>query len=357
MPTSADAPSRMARIQASGLRILEEHEAAERKRVEKFGHIRPAIHADYRGYKVVAIGDQVVFSKAWRTFPDFLADYIKRALKPAWGKAEIVKPLVQRHPIMQWYDGMCRFQKSVQAGADGLFGFVPNGPTRAYLLLAYDLYTLRHHMALQASVVKRLKHQDQFQGSRHELFAAATCIRAGYDIEYEDDRDGTRKHPELIATHRTTGQKVAVEAKSRRRAGVLAYPGTRQPSESLRAGIRRLLKDALTKPVLHPYAIFLDLNLPPFDGHLLDTPWFPEIGDTVAALGDKAGDQDPFNLIVFSSQPDHYRTDDAPATGGQILSIVGRNPRILASHPEAITAIHEAANKFGVLPNTFEEAE
>ena len=212
----------MARVRASGLRIPKEHEAAERKRVGKFGHIRPAIHADYRGCKVVAIGDQVVFSKAWRTFPDFLADYIKRVLKPAWGKAEIVKPLVQRHPIMQWYDGMCRFQKSLQAGADGLFGFVPNGPTRAYLLLAYDLYTLRHHMALQASVVKRLKHRDQFQGARHELFAAATCVRAGYDIEYEDERDGTRKHPELIATHRATGQKVAVEAKSRHLPGVLA---------------------------------------------------------------------------------------------------------------------------------------
>lgn len=258
---------------------------------------------------------------------------------------------------MQWYDGMCRFQQKLQAGPDGLFGFVPNGPTRAYLLVAYDLYTLRHHMALQAAVVKRLKHKDQFQGTRHELFAAATCIRAGYEIAYEDERDPTRRHTELIATHRRTGQEIAVEAKSRHRPGVLAYPGERQPIDALRAGIRRLLKDALAKPVAHPYAIFFDLNLPPFDGQLLDTPWFPEIGDAVADLGDKAGDQDPFNLIVFSNQPDHYRTDDAPAKGGQILSIFGRNPRILASHPEAMTAIHEAANKFGRLPNSFEEAE
>ncbi len=297
--------------------------------MEKFGHVRAAIHADYRGYKVVAIGDQVLFSRAWRTFPDFLADYIKRVLDPAWGKSEIAKPFAQRHPIMQWYDGMCRFQQKLPAGPDGLFGFVANGPTRAYLLLAYDLYTLRHHMALQAAVVKRLKHQDQFQGARHELFAAASCIRAGYALEYENERDGTRKHPELIATHRPTGQKVAVEVKSRHRAGVLAHPGERQPGEALRAGIRGLLKDALTKPVTHPYAIFFDLNLPPFDGHLLDTPWFPEIGNTVANIGDQAGNHDSFNLIVFSNQPDHYRTDDAPATGGQILSVVGRNPKSL----------------------------
>jgi hypothetical protein len=346
----------MARIQASGLRILKEHEAAERKRLGKFGHVRPAIHADYRGYKVVAIGDQVVFSKAWRTFPDFLADDIKHVLEPAWGKTEIAKPFHERHPIMQWYDGMCRFQQKLQAGPDGLFGFVPNGPTRAYLLLAYDLYTLRHHMALQAAVVKRLKHQRQFQGARHELFAAATCIRAGYDLEYEDERDSTRKHTELIATHRSTGQKAAIEAKSRHRPGVLAHPGKRQPSEALRAGIKWLLKDAVAKPVTHPYVIFFDLNLPPFDGNLLDTPWFPEIGNTVADIGDRGGNHDPFNLIVFTNQPDHYRTDDAPAAGGQIVSMVGRNPRIPASHPEAVGAIHEAANKFGTIPNTFEEA-
>lgn len=357
METSTGIPARAAWIQARGERILKEHEAAEQRRVEKFGHVRPAIHTNYCGYKVVSIGDQIAFSKAWRTFPDFLADYIKQVLEPAWGKAEIAKPFEARHPIMQWYDVMCSFQQNLQPGTDDLVGFVPNGPTRAYLLLAYDLYTLRHHMALQAAVVRRLKHRDQFQGARHELFTAATCIRADYEIAYEDEGDTTRSHTELIATHRPTGQMIAVEAKSRHRPGVLGYPGERQPIDVLRAGIRRLLKDALAKPVAHPYVIFFDLNLPPFEGQLLTTPWFREIGGTVADLGDKAGNQDAFNLIVFSNQPDHYRTDHAPATGGQILSVVGRNPRIAVAYPTAIKAIHEAASKFGAIPNSFEETE
>lgn len=346
----------MARIQAKGQRILRELEAAKRKRIEKFGYIRSAIHADYREYKVVAIGGQVVFSKAWRTFPDFLADDIKRVLEPDWGQTEIAKPFQERHPIMQWYDGMCRFQQNLQPDADGLLAFVPNGPTRAYLLLAYDLYALRNHMALQTAVVSRLKHRDQFQGARHELFAAANCIRAGYDLKYEDERDNTRKHPELIATHRSTGQKVAVEAKSRHRPGVLAFPGQLEPLETITAGVRNLLKKALAKPVSHPYVIFVDLNLPPFRENLIETQWFPEIGNAVADLGAEADNRDPFNLIVFSNQPDHYRTDEAPAVGGQLMSVLGRNPQIPATHPEAIAAIHEAANKFGTLPNTFEEA-
>lgn len=357
MPTSADVPTRIARIQEQGLRMLKEHKAAEKTRLDKFGHVRAAIHADFKGYKFVAVGSELHYSNKWRTFPDFLAYYMKRVLDPAWGKAEIAKAVEQRHPIMQWYDRMCRFQQKPHPGADGLFGFIPNGPTRAYLLLANDLYTLRHHMALQAAVVKRLKHAGQFQGARHELFAAATCIRAGYEIDYEDEHDPTRRHVELFATHRPTGQKIAVEAKSRHRPGVLGRRGSPESPDAMRVGIYGLLKNALDKPVSYPYVIFVDLNLPPFDGRLLETPWFPEIGDAVADLGDKAGAQDPFNLVVFSNQPDHYRADDTRAAGGQIVSMVGRNPHIPASHPEAIAAIHEAANKFGVLPNSFEEAE
>ena len=349
------AQPRAPQISPSVMRVVREREQAERNRREKFGEIRPVISADFKGYKFVGVGSELLYSNQWRTFPDFLADYIKRVLNPAWGKAELAKPLDERHVIMKWYDGMCRYQQKQQRGADGLYGTVPNGPMRAYLLLSYDLYALQHHSKLQAAVVKRLKHRDQFQGARHELFAAATCIRAGYDIEYEDEGDSSRKHPELIATHRPTGQKVAVEAKSRHRPGVLGYPGHPQSTDTLRAGIERLLKDALAKPVSHPYAIFFDLNLPPFSGHAFRAPWFEEVGDSVAKIGDAHGAGDPFNLIVFSNQPDHYLDTEIPSPGGSILSVVGRNPRVAAAHPEAIVAIHEAAQKFGAIPNSFEE--
>jgi hypothetical protein len=35
------------------------------------------------------------------TFPDFLGEYMKRKLGSDWGNAEIVKPLAERHPLMQ----------------------------------------------------------------------------------------------------------------------------------------------------------------------------------------------------------------------------------------------------------------
>lgn len=329
--------------------------ANERERRARFGEFRPVIQTDHKGYKFVAVGSELLYSKQWRTFPDFLADYIKHVLSPAWGKAELAKPLDARHEIMKWYDGMCRYQQKQQFGADGLYGTAPNGAMRAYLLLAYDLYALQHHSKLQAGVVKRLKHKDQFQGARHELFAAATCVRAGYDIEYEDEGDGSRQHPELIATHRATGQMVAMEAKSRHRPGILGRPGEPQPAKSLRAGIERLLRDALAKPVSHPYVIFFDLNLPPSSGHVFRAQWFEEVGDSVAKIGDSHGAGDSFNLIVFSNQPDHYLDSEIPSPGGTILSVVGRDPRVPTAHPEAITVIHDAAQKFGNIPNSLEE--
>ncbi len=112
--------------------------------------------------------------------------------------------------------------------------------------------------------MRRLQHKDQFQGARHEAFVAATCIRAGYDIDYEDESDGTTRHVEFTATHRATGQKVSVEAKSRHRPGVLGREGTSVGSELVDAGIQRLIADALRKPASEPLVIFLDLNLPPY---------------------------------------------------------------------------------------------
>ena len=62
--------------------------------------------------------------------------------------------------------------------------------------------------------------------------------------------------------------------------------------------------------------LFIDLNLPPSHELLAEKPWFKEVMDTVAKLGDKHGQRDPFNLIVFSNYRDsaiakYFRGDAA----------------------------------------------
>lgn len=235
---------------------------------------------------------------------------------------------------MQWYDSMCRHQAKQVPSPDGVYAMVPNGATRAYLLFSYYLYTLRQHSALQKSIIERLKHKDQFQGARHELFAAATCIRAGYTIEFEDESDRSQKHSEFVATHRHTKQSICVEAQSRHRQGVLGVPGTRSPDDEVRVRVRGLLNSALKKPASRPFVIFLDLNLPPSSPVPLTQEWFQKIGEPILRDREKEGANDPWNLLVFSNFPDHYVNDEQPAPSGYAVGLVGRNPRVAAAHQE-----------------------
>src|SRR5207248_11418702 len=81
------------------------------ERVRKFGHVRPPVVADHQGYKFVAVNNSLHYAKNWRTFHDFLTNYIATVLTREWGNAEIAKPFEERHPIMQWYHLLCDFQK------------------------------------------------------------------------------------------------------------------------------------------------------------------------------------------------------------------------------------------------------
>lgn len=50
---------------------------------------------------MVAVGNTVHWSTNWKTFPDFLMDYIKGKLGKDWITAEIAKAPQQQHPLVQ----------------------------------------------------------------------------------------------------------------------------------------------------------------------------------------------------------------------------------------------------------------
>lgn len=329
----------------------------ESRRRQLFGEVRPFIHADCRGEKWIAVGNEFHHSKDWKTPIDFLNYYLKYRFTPEWGNQEIAKPLSERHPVMQWYDSMCRLQAEQSPKEGGVFGVNPNGAMRTYILLSYDLYTLRHHRSLQQSLINRLKHIDQFQGARHELFAAATCIRAGFTIDFEDETDPSSKHVEFVAIHTITGQKVSVEAKSKHRDGVLGRSGIRTPDDEVRALANRLIKKALDKPAKHPLVIFLDLNLPPSSPVPMTLEWFQKITEPIVQDRQKEDDKDPWNLLLFTNFPDHYADHVGPPPSGYSVGLFGKEPSIVADHPAAIESIFDAALKFGNVPNTFDDLQ
>lgn len=332
------------------------HPGGARERLAKYGRVRPIIHGDSHGNKLVAVGNELHWSPAWRTFPDFLNDYLKRRLGSAWGQKELDKPADQQHPLVRLFVRMSTTWNAQERDVDGLFKAVPSGPMLSWLGVAYDVYILRHHDALQDRLVARLKNSQQFQGARHELFVAAMFIRAGFTLAYENERAGERRHPEFIATHSGSGLLVAVEAKSRHRRGVLGTPGQPSIEATTRADVKGLLEDAFGKRPDYPYVICLDVNLPQHAGAVLEQPWLHEVASELSAFEAAFPDEpDPYTALLCTNHPFHYGDDDQPALATAAATIMAKRP--LHPFPDLTIplALQSAAENFPRIPNTFDE--
>ena len=201
------------------------------------------------------------WSTKWKTFPDFLIDYIKGKLGPDWIKTEIAKSAGQQHPLMQWALRLTEYQKQTIKNPGQVVSAPMSGVVAAYLGTAYALYLLEHNVELQERLLKRLKDVGQFQGAYYELLVANILIRAGFKLALEDETDGKNKHCEFAAISGTTGKRYWVEAKMRSVAGMLGKTSADGGADD--KPLARLiphLNDALAKPAADDRLIFIDVN-------------------------------------------------------------------------------------------------
>ena len=119
-----------------------------------------------------------------------------------------------------------------------------------------------------------MKDIKQFQGARYEIFVAASFIKAGFNIEFEDETNRSVSHCEFVATHEESKTKYSVEAKSRHRAGYLGQEGSRRKPDEIRLRIGTLLREALSKEASHTRIVFIDINMPPEEGLPFEKKWF-----------------------------------------------------------------------------------
>jgi hypothetical protein len=250
---------------AEAIRLpLEKHEAQERIRQAQQGRGRPIISVKTNEHQVVAVGNQLHFSKTWKTFIDFLGHYIKLKMTPEWGNAEIAKPLEERHTIMQWYDAVCRVQaKSItKPGEPAQMEII--GVLACYYGLAYALYLIEHNVELQSRMISRLKDRSNFQGAYYELMVARVLIAAGFELTLEDEVDRSSQHCEFAAISKDTGQKFWIEAKMRSVTGLLGKNDTdgvdAKTAENPISHLVKHLHAALRKPADDQRMIFIDLN-------------------------------------------------------------------------------------------------
>jgi hypothetical protein len=181
-----------------------------------------------------------------------------------------------------------------------------DGNGAAWIRFAYDLFTIRDNAKLENDLKERLLSHEAFQAARYELKVAAICATAGFDLQFEDEKDNSRRHPEFVGTDRLTGAKIAVEAKSRHRKGVLGFSGGINQAPGTTVGVRKNILEAFKKNSSLPFYVFIDANLPPADEPTMGR-WEDELAQTLQDL-DAEGylKPCPANAVFFTNDPSHY---------------------------------------------------
>jgi hypothetical protein len=273
-----------------------------------------------------------------------------------WWQGEMLKPEAEQHPVAQWRVESRRYMSTQPLHLDGSRRGLPNGVVAAFMAFGYDLYVVSHVDGLDDLLLNRLKTPERFQGARHELFAEATCLRAGFTIEREDEQDGSSRHAEFTAIHKATGQRLSVEAKSKHRRGLLGQPGQPEPHDRIRLRFGGLINDAVRKNTPHPLVIFLDTNLPfrAADRLLGQQPEnIPSrlMKDMLDRIKKEHGGKDPYSMIVFTNHPHHYAAKDEKDPHKHLYSIVSDDSYV--PNLDALGSLHQAATLYGNIPNEF----
>jgi hypothetical protein len=301
-----------------------------------------------KNVRAVAIWNTLIFRPPTETFHEFLIEVpLKNTFGEAWYKAEMVKDEADRHSVVRWLSAY-REESQKHRPADHQKGQVYAGPatgeTTELIALAHDMYMLQKVNRLPDSIINRLRNYGEFQGARYEVAIAAAFVKCGFEIEWIDDV--TAKHPEFVGRNTHTREEIAVETKSRRRPGVLHQPGTLPAAEQMRADVDRLYRDALQQdPGNRPFAIFLDVNLPPNTTAGAVAAWQREI---VA----RWQSNEQIALLGFTNFAWHY-SGDTPSRPPEFLLSVPINSACALASGDTLECLRLALETCSVCANEY----
>lgn len=299
----------------------------------------------------------------WKTFTDFLLSYFAERIGRRWIHDEMRKG--DGHPIGQWATAM-RNQPSAQPVGVIAKSKANNG-FRSLLSAAYNLYLIEHHYEqydepLFERLLSKLRVPNDFPSSLSETNAAASFLKAGFLLKYEDDlRPG--HHAEFTATYPLTGRRFSVEVKTR--TGALVDDDQDLIS---RVKLKNKLSQALKKQLPWTRVVFIDLNIP-----LIFTGIEGEFFDNMLAAVEDAertlkirGAPAPSAYLFLVNQPFHFNLnslDGAPMAAALGFRLDTFNPPRPASfreivlgrdqHPE-MHALIDSMKIHGEPPSTFD---
>ena len=325
------------------------------REAEPHMHFVPSIV--HSGQRIRVLGNAPCVRPIEESFHEFLAGVVKWALGQEWWDEQSEVPAEDRHIVLSWAADWVGFTtaRTDEAHADAgqpTFSADALGSLWALVNFGYDFYCLLQTGRVPKELIKRLRNRDQFQGARYEVAVAAIMKRAGFDLVFLDDAKITEKHSEFIAADRHSSVRLAVEAKSRHRPGVLHTEGEFQYDGDWK-GLARLVRDALAKasPGL-PLVVFVDVNLPFTKGSSPDEkPWFVDLRLAMEAAGKPtASDPDRFALLFATCFSDHFAGVENLAPPGEWGVVVPKHSAVALSDTEVRDRIMETVGRYGKVP-------
>ncbi len=317
-------------------------------------HQKPIITEKIPTGRIVAVGNNLVFARKNQTFSDFLHDYLMALMGAEWlEKERRIVNIDKMSPISFLLRNFDNEVAAARTQSQGRTTILHVGAIGAILNLANSLYVLQHNKGLQTSLIKRLKCRHNFQGAFYEAMVCALIVSANYEIEYEDESDRRTKHPEIYATHRPSGQRIAVEAKCKHNNKLFIPNSDKKFKNPFRLGT--LLNQAFAKKPDCPYIVFLELNLP---AELIPT------GETIPRKilnclrpilpAPTPENPDPFNLLVITNRPFFYSIEAPELYRESMWNLLSTYPQFPLNDPSAIHDILNAVDKIGVMHNDFD---
>lgn len=317
-------------------------------------HGTPVPSVIHRGYRFRAVGSRLYWRPPQETFHEFILHLVNWTLGKDWHDEQMARPPAERHQILRWFDAthqLIQQSRAGKVGRDAGGSTEATGNAWALLTLAYDLFHLLHRGELSEDIVHRLRNRDQFQGARYEIAVAATFVRSGFEISLVRPA-GSKKRCDFVARDPATGQEIAVEVKSRHRAGILGQAGPVERAKAMRGDVEGLLNDALEQnPGDIPFVIFIDVNVPPVPGvSVQEREWFRDIWQFMHSM--PAPDPtrpDEMNALVFTNFAYHW-DGDKPASGAEYLHVVSLQARYSLTE-ELIGRIMAGVAAYGDVPH------
>lgn len=291
----------------------------------------------------------------WINFPNFLVDYVENRFGKKWFQDQLREKVEEQHSLARLYR---LFSSAVSKGIyeSPNQKAVPshNGVVAWYMDFAFNLFWIDNNDGIQSVMIDRLKSPDHFWSTVHEVFVAAIFCRAGFSLEFEDESDGSTKHPEFIATHRRTGVMVSVEAKAFRREQIEKFDFADWAVGGFRAG--RLLNNAAAKSKGIPHYIILDVVHPP----LLNEEDQLRFNDKIAKFLDNyhpsasENNRDRWNAIYFVNRPFLFTDNTEHGCMFSVLSAWTAFPEV--PHPDLLigSSINQSLMSMNMIPRELE---